>query len=304
MGEPTITFNPEYSFEYAKCEEIAPAIRRVVANNPSAFTFHGTGTFIVGEDEVVIIDPGPDQDTHINAVLDAVAGCKVSHLLITHTHLDHSPAAAAVQRATHAPTVGFGPHGSGMRDTTVVIEEGADFDFAPDIVVRDGDVIRNSESRFECVYTPGHTSNHMCFAHHEQNALFSGDHVMGWNTTIVSPPDGDMSDYINSLDKLLLRDDAIYYPTHGSPITDPQRYVRDLREHRLARGEQIEACLARHPMTVMELVEQLYQHLPRSMNGAAARSVLATLLYLQSQSRVKSLGDDIEIAQWQSKQNN
>ena len=276
-----VPFNREYNFEYARVETIAPGLRRVVARNPSAFTFHGTGTYIVGTEQVAIIDPGPSIPEHIDAVLDAVKDCDVSHLLVTHTHLDHSPASAAIKTETGAKTYGYGPHGFGKLDGGQSVEEGADTDFVPDVAVRDGDVIEGDGWSFECVHTPGHTSNHICFQWREQQALFCGDHVMGWNTTIVSPPDGDMAGYVASLDKLLARDDRIYYPTHGSPILEPRSYVRKLRAHRLHRADQILECLKAGDADAMSIVKKLYMHLPPHMHGAAAQAVLSTLIYLQ-----------------------
>ena len=213
-----VPFNREYEFEYGTIQQIAPMIRRVVANNPGPFTFHGTGTYIIGQGKLAIIDPGPDLPAHVDSVLKGLDGEEISHLLVTQTHNDHSPACRPVQAATGAPSYGFGPHGSGKAEQGVQVEEGGDRNFSPDVTVRHGDVIEGEGWSFECVYTPGHTSNHLCFQLREQKALFCGDHVMGWNTTIVSPPDGDMTDYIASLDLLLERDDVIYYPTHGSPI--------------------------------------------------------------------------------------
>ena len=296
-----IPFNREYDLAYRTSQDVAPLIRRVVAENPGPFTFHGTGTYIVGSGKVAIIDPGPDMPEHIEAVLAAVSGEEVTHLLVTHTHRDHSPACGAVQAATGAPTYGYGPHGSGKAEQGVEVEEGGDMDFDPDVKVRHGDVLEGDGWSFECVYTPGHTSNHMCFALREQQALFSGDHVMGWNTTIVSPPDGDMTDYINSLDLLLGRDDRRYYPTHGSPIDDPRAYVSALREHRLERAEQIMACLGEGDATVMEMVRKMYTHLPEKMHGAAARAVLSTLIYLRRLGKVGVDGAETVGSRWTSR---
>ncbi|MEM7292196.1 MAG: MBL fold metallo-hydrolase [Pseudomonadota bacterium] len=295
-----LTFNREYEFRYCTAQEIAPGLRRVVARNPSAFTFYGTGTYIVGHKSVAVIDPGPASQEHIDAVLEAVADCTVSHILVTHTHLDHSPASRAVAAATSAPCFAFGPHGSGNGGDEIQVEEGADWEFEPDVRVAHGDVVENEEWSFECVYTPGHTSNHMCFAWRETNSLFCGDHVMGWNSTIVSPPDGNMTDYIASLDLLLEREDTLYYPTHGSPIDNPHEYVRALRAHRLARAEQILAGLAVGTATAWQLAERLYTHLPREMLGAASRAVLATLIYLQAQDRVQADHQDLDTARWHS----
>ncbi|MFZ2004998.1 MAG: MBL fold metallo-hydrolase, partial [Stellaceae bacterium] len=228
-----IPFRRDFAFEYGKLEPVAPGIRRIVANNPGPFTFRGTGTYVVGEGEVAVIDPGPDLAEHVEALLTGLAGERITHILITHTHRDHSPAAAAVKAATRAPTYGFGPHG-GTRGIPG-IEEGGDWDFAPDVVVKDGDEIAGSGWRFEAVHTPGHTSNHLCFALPDRGVLFSGDHVMGWSTSVIAPPDGDMAAYMASLGKLLERSDAVYWPTHGPAITEPKEHVRAFIAHRRER---------------------------------------------------------------------
>ena len=286
-----IRFNRDLEFEYGVLETVAPSIRRVIARNPSPFTFHGTGTYVVGHGRVAVIDPGPALDAHIEALVHGLRGETVTHVLVTHTHRDHSPGCALLRRFTPAPTYGFGPHGSGRTptadDETVVVEEGADFEFAPDVEVRDGDVIECDGFSFECVYTPGHTSNHMCYRLREDRALFCGDHVMGWSTTIVSPPDGHMGTYIASLERLLDDDDRTYWPTHGAPIRDPKPYVESLVEHRRLRARQVEVCLRDGIDTIPEMVKRLYHDLPAKMHPAAARSVLSTLTLLVEQGDVR-----------------
>src|SRR5438270_4588745 len=199
-----IPFRREIAFEYGRLEPVAPGIRRIVARNPGPFTFKGTGTYVVGEGEVAVIDPGPELEEHVAALLASLAEEQVTHILVTHTHRDHSPAAKALKAATGAPSYGFGPHAGGRRGEAGV-EEGGDWDFAPDIVVTDGAEIAGGKWRFEAVHTPGHTSNHLCFALPASGILFSGDHVMGWSTSVIAPPDGDMAAYMASLDKLLAR---------------------------------------------------------------------------------------------------
>ena len=278
-----IRFNRNLDFEYGVLETVAPRVRRVVARNPSPFTFHGTGTYVVGHGQVAVIDPGPALDEHIEALARGLQGETVTHVLVTHTHRDHSPGCALLRRFTPAPTYGFGPHGSGRPkagEEAEVVEEGADFEFEPDITVRDGDVIECDGFSFECVYTPGHTSNHMCYRLREERALFCGDHVMGWSTTIVSPPDGHMGTYIASLERLLDGDDRTYWPTHGAPIRNPGPYVRSLIEHRRLRAYQVETCLRDGIDTIPEMVKRLYQDLPVRMHPAAARSVLSTVIHL------------------------
>ena len=284
-----IRFNRNLDFEYGVLETVAPSVRRVVARNPSPFTFHGTGTYVVGHGQVAVIDPGPALDEHIEALARGLHGETVTHVLVTHTHRDHSPGCALLRRFTPAPTCGFGPHGSGRPkagEEAEVVEEGADFEFEPDIAVRDGDVIEGDGFSFECVYTPGHTSNHMCYRLREERALFCGDHVMGWSTTIVSPPDGHMGTYIASLERLLDCDDRTYWPTHGAPIRDPKPYVRSLIEHRRLRARQVETCLRDGIDTIPEMVKRLYQDLPVRMHPAAARSVLSTIIHLVEQGGV------------------
>jgi glyoxylase-like metal-dependent hydrolase (beta-lactamase superfamily II) len=275
-----IPFRREFAFEYGRLEPVAPGIRRIVARNPGPFTFHGTGTYVVGEGQVAVIDPGPDLPEHIEALLMDLAGEEVTHILVTHTHRDHSPAAAAVKEATGAPTYGFGPHAGGRRGETGV-EEGGDWDFVPDIVVQDGGEIAGAGWRFEAVHTPGHTSNHLCFALPDQGILFSGDHVMGWSTSVIAPPDGDMAAYMASLDKLLGRRDAVYWPTHGPAITEPKEHVRAFIGHRREREAGILDCLNAGVERVDRIVERLYVGLNPNLKRAAGRSVLAHLIDLR-----------------------
>ena len=287
----SIAFNRDYPFQYATVETLTPWLRRVVARNPSPFTFHGTGTFIVGRGKVAIIDPGPAIDEHVAVLLDAVRGETVTHLLVTHTHRDHSPACVAVKQATGAPTFAYGPHGAGKLERGVQVEEGGDMEFRPDVAVRHGDVIEGEGFSFECVYTPGHTSNHVCFQYREQKSLFPGDHVMGWNTTIISPPDGDMGDYMASLELLLARDDREYWPTHGARIADPIPYVREYIAHRHGREHQVHACLKAGVHTICAMVPMMYCDLPERMYPAAARSVLATLIHMVEKGDVGHEGE-------------
>ncbi|MCB1743176.1 MAG: MBL fold metallo-hydrolase [Gammaproteobacteria bacterium] len=284
-------FNHDYPFEYAVVERVSPLIRRVVARNPGPFTFKGTGTFIIGEGEVAIVDPGPAIDEHVEALLEAVRNETVTHLIVTHTHNDHSPACAPVAAATGARSYGYGPHGSGALERGVQVEEGGDMAFVPDVHVRDGDIIEGRGWSLECVYTPGHTSNHMCYQLREERALFSGDHVMGWNTTIVSPPDGDMYDYMHSLRKLIAREDLRFWPTHGPAIDKPQAYVQAYLDHRLDRAEQCLVCLREGVEAIPDMVKRMYVGLDPRMHPAAARSTLATLMYLEREGRVRCLDE-------------
>lgn len=274
-----INFLRDFSFEYGIAETLSPLIRRVVARNPSPFTFKGTGTYIVGRGSVAVIDPGPALPEHVAALLAALDGETVSHILVTHTHLDHSPAAAALKSATGAPTLGFGPHGA-TRSTGPGTEEGGDRDFVPDLVLRDGDIVEGKGWRIASVHTPGHTSNHLCFALADEKVLFSGDHVMGWSTSVIAPPDGDMAAYLRALDKLLERDDAVYWPTHGPAITDPKSHVRAFIAHRRERSQAILQRLAAGDDTIPALVAAIYVGLDERLRAAAGRSVLAHLIAL------------------------
>jgi len=284
-----IPFCRDFSFEYGRLEPVAPGVRRIVARNPSPFTFRGTGTYVIGSGEVAVIDPGPDLTEHVEALLTGLSGERVTHILITHTHRDHSPAAAALKAATGAATWGFGPHAGGKRGETGV-EEGGDWDFVPDVSVRDGDAIAGKGWRFEAVHTPGHTSNHVCFALPDSGILFSGDHVMGWSTSVISPPDGDMTAYMDSLDKLLGRPDAVYWPTHGPAITEPQAHVRAFIVHRRERETGILEYLATGIEHIDAIVERLYVGLQPGLRRAAGRSVQAHLIDLVGRGIVASDG--------------
>jgi glyoxylase-like metal-dependent hydrolase (beta-lactamase superfamily II) len=272
-----IPFRRDMSFEYAVLETVSPLVRRIVARNPGPFTFHGTGTYVVGLGKVAVIDAGPEVPEHADALLDALAGEEITHQLVTHTHLDHSPAARWVRERTGARTWGFGPHGEGRLQPGESVEAGADLAFSPDVRVGHGDVIEGDGWTIECVFTPGHCSNHLCFALREEKTLFTGDHVMGWSTSVIAPPDGDMADYMASLELLLTRDDAVYRPTHGAPIEEPKPFVRAFIEHRRDRERQIRDCLGRGLDTIATMVPAMYADVAPVLHPAAARSVLAHL---------------------------
>ena len=284
-----IPFRREFSFEYGRLEPVAPMIRRIVARNPSPFTFRGTGAYVVGQGEVAVIDPGPDLSEHVEALLAGLAGERVTHILITHTHRDHSPAARVLQAATGAPTYGFGPHAGGNRGDPAV-EEGGDWDFVPDVRLCDGDRIPGKGWLLEALHTPGHTSNHLCFALAESGVLFSGDHVMGWSTSVIAPPDGDMAAYMASLDKLLGRRDVVYWPTHGPAITVPQEHVRAFIAHRREREAGILECLRNGIERIDAIVDHLYVGLQPGLRRAAGRSVQAHLIDLVDRGLVESAG--------------
>ncbi len=271
-----------------------PLVRRLLAHNPSPFTFTGTGTFVVGTGTVAVIDPGPADPDHIAALLNGLAGETVSHIVITHTHMDHSPAAPAVQAATGAMIVGCAP--LVLSDDGPRADAGFDASYAPDRVMVEGDSVAGPDWTLTAVATPGHTSNHLCFALAAEKALFTGDHVMGWSTTVVAPPDGDMAAYMASLKKLLDRDDAIYHPTHGEPVTDPQRFVRGLITHRKQRETQILKLLAAAPQSIAAMVAVMYARVDARLHPAAGRSVLAHLIDLRARGMVADAGSDWRLA--------
>lgn len=275
-----IPFVRDIDFEYGRMDAVSPSIRRLIARNPGPFTYTGTGTYVIGRGEVAVIDPGPLLDDHLKALLNALAGETVTHILVTHTHADHSPLAARLKERTGAPTYAYGPHGAGKAEEGVAVEEGGDMAFAPDHNVRDGDRIEGRGWSVECVFTPGHTSNHMCFALTEERALFTGDHVMGWSTSVVVPPDGDMGAYMASLRKLLERNDEVFWPTHGPPVRDPRPFVEAFIAHRRARDTQILRCLKDGVNRIPDMVAIMYRDVDRRLHPAAARSVHAHLVHM------------------------
>lgn len=284
---------------YGEAVAVAPLIRRVVARNPSKFTAHGTGTYVVGLDRpgapVAVIDPGPDLAEHRAALDRAVDGQHVVAVLVTHCHADHSPLATPFARDHGAPTVGFGPHprlddpdaddpvigDPPDGDEPVRIEESTDFDFDPDRCVVDGEVVAGAAGwTLTAVHTPGHTSNHLCFALDERRDLFTGDHVMGWSTTVIGPPDGDMRAYLDSLEKLRRRDDAVYWPTHGAPVADPRPFLDAFIAHRVEREAQVLAAVRGGHHAVDTIVALLYADVRAELHKPAGRSVLAHLIKL------------------------
>jgi len=308
------------AFEYGGVEQVAPGIRRIIAKNPSKFTYHGTGTYILGEGDVTVIDPGPNLDSHRDALGAALSGETVRTILVTHCHADHSPLAAWLHAETGAPTVAFGPHdrpgaepwdigedpeGFGIAPPSddaepdadaaeedgaaaeVKIEESTDHAFTPDVVVNTGDLaasgsFASTSWMVTALHTPGHTSNHTCFAFDDgtTTSLFTGDHVMGWSTTVVSPPDGDMAAYFESLRVVAGRSDDVLIPTHGAPVTDPQAYVRQLIAHREVREQQIVDAIRGGLTTVQDMVTTLYAAVRVELHKPASRSVLAHLVKL------------------------
>jgi glyoxylase-like metal-dependent hydrolase (beta-lactamase superfamily II) len=272
---------------YAKLEQLEPGIARVLAHNPSAFTYFGTQTYLIGTSEVAVIDPGPDLPEHLDALESAIGGRRVAAIMCTHTHRDHSPASRPLAERTGAPIVGCAP----LALETVGPRADASFDgdYAPDRVLEDGENIAVDGKPITAVATPGHTSNHLCFAY--EGALLSGDHVMGWSTTVVVPPDGDMAAYMASLDKLRQRDDRVYYPAHGPAVTNPQQYVRHLMGHRMQREKQILKLVRQKPRTIPDVVANAYPGLDPRLTAAAGGSVFAHLLDLERRGVVKRQGE-------------
>ena len=272
---------------YAKLEQLEPGIARVLAHNPSAFTYFGTQTYVLGTDEVALIDPGPDLPEHLDALEAAIGGRPVTAIMCTHTHRDHSPAARPLADRTGAPIVGCGP--LALETVGPRADAAFDGDYRPDRELTDGEALEVDGKPVIAVATPGHTSNHLCFAY--RDALFTGDHVMGWSTTVVVPPDGDMAAYIASLSKLRQRADRIYYPAHGPPVTNPEQYVRGLIGHRMQREKQILKLVDEQLRTIPDIVANAYPGLDRRLVPAAGGSVFAHLLDLEKRALVKREGE-------------
>jgi glyoxylase-like metal-dependent hydrolase (beta-lactamase superfamily II) len=270
-----IPFVRDMSFAYGVADQVSPLIRRVVAENPGPFTYLGTGTYIVGAGEVAVIDPGPLMDDHLAALLKATEGERIVAILTTHTHIDHSPLAHPLKAICGAPI-----YGRADPKTDSGFEEAGEANFRPDVEIADGAQVTGSGWTLQALATPGHASNHVVYALIEENALFSGDHVMGWSTTVVSPPDGDMTDYYASLEKVRARGFKTLWPTHGPPVTEVAPFLDAYRDHRLAREAQILAALAAGPTTIKAMVPVMYAAVDPRLHPAAAHSVLAHLIHL------------------------
>ena len=272
---------------YARLEQVEAGIARLLAHNPSAFTYYGTQSYLLGEREVAVVDPGPDLPEHLDALTEAIAGRELVAIMCTHTHRDHSPAARPLAERSGAPVIGCAP----LALETVGPRADASFDgdYAPDRVLADGEQVEVDGKPVTAVATPGHTSNHLCFAYGD--ALLTGDHVMGWSTTVVVPPDGDMAEYMRSLDKLRARDDRVYYPAHGERVTNPQQYVRHLMGHRMQREKQILKLVGEQPRPIPDIVANAYPGLDPRLVTAAGGSVLAHLVDLQRRGLVEQQGE-------------
>lgn len=288
-----IPFDRSFNLAPDQVQDIAPGVRAIAADNPGPFTFKGTISYIVGRDRVAIIDPGPDDAAHVAALLDAVRGETVTHVFVTHTHRDHSPAAAKIKAATGAQVLAQGPHRLARPLHTGEmrrLDASADLDFRPDIALGDGETVGGGGWTLQAVATPGHTANHMAFALKEANLLFAGDHVMAWSTTIVAPPDGAMTDYMASLQKLARRSEPLYLPGHGAPVRDAPRYVQYLIRHRQAREASILHRLGKGEADIPTIVRAVYIGLDPRLAGAAALSVLAHLEELVARGAVSTEG--------------
>lgn len=295
MSEAAIPFRKEMAFEYGVADQVTPLVRRVVARNPSGFTHYGTNTYIVGHGKVAVIDPGPLLGEHLEALAETLKGETVTHILVTHTHQDHSPGAAPFRDKAGGVIWGALPRPIPAGARTA---ESIQRDFRPDERLADGTAVEGEGWTLTAVHTPGHMSNHMCFALAEENLLFTGDHIMGWNTTVVSPPDGNMREYFASLEVCLKRGESVYWPAHGPEIADPGPFTRAYRSHRRMREGEIQSCLADGLETVGDIVARMYRHLPETMHRAAARSVLAHLEHMVETGRATCDGAPTEDARF------
>jgi glyoxylase-like metal-dependent hydrolase (beta-lactamase superfamily II) len=291
-----VPFNRNFPLKPGIVEEVRPGVRRVLCDNPSPFTFRGTVSYILGRGKVAIIDPGPDNDAHAAALLEAVTGETVTHIFVTHTHRDHSPNTARIKQATGATVYAEGPHRASRpryESEKHNPESGADRDFRPDVALGHGDIVEGTGWRLEALATPGHTANHMAFAWPEQKTTFVGDHVMGWSTSIVAPPDGSMVDYLASLDRLTRRDEDLYFSGHGPEIPEGRRYVRHLIRHRQAREASILHRLAKGEADIPTMVRAIYIGIDPRLMTAAGYSVLAHLEDLVARGIVATDGDPV-----------
>ena len=268
---------------YAKLEQLEPGIARVLAHNPSAFTYYGTQTYLIGTNEVVLVDPGPDLPEHVDALEQAIGGRPVVAIMCTHTHRDHSPGARPLAERTKAPIIGCAP--LSLETVGPRVDAAFDGDYVPNRVLSDGESIAVDGKAISAVATPGHTSNHLCFAY--EDALLTGDHVMAWSTTVVVPPDGDMAAYMQSLDKLRQREDRTYYPAHGPAVTNPKQYVRHLMGHRMQREKQILKLIGEQARDIPDIVAKAYPGLDPRLTVAAGGSVLAHLVDLERRGLVE-----------------
>ena len=286
-------FDRSFDARHGEAVRLSDLVTRVVAKNPGPFTFHGTNSFLVGRRDLAVIDPGPDDPAHVAALLAAIGGRRVSAILVTHTHRDHSPAARALAAATGARVYGEGPHRPARPlDLGEInpLDASGDHDFRPDVALTEGDLVGGEGWTLEAIATPGHTPNHLCFSLREEATLFTGDHVMGWSTSIVAPPDGSMVDYMASLARLLDRPEGLFLPAHGNGIPEPDEFVEALIRHRKGREKAVLDRLAAGDETIPDMVRVIYAEVDRSLHGAAALSLLAHVEDLVERGLVKSDG--------------
>ncbi|BCM18230.1 MBL fold metallo-hydrolase [Mesorhizobium sp. J8] len=289
-----LEFDTSFDPSYGRAVAVAPDVLRITARNPSPFTFHGTNSYLVGCDTLAVIDPGPEDDAHLETLLTAIAGRPVSHIFVSHTHRDHSPLAARLKELTGAPTLAEGPHrpARALRIGEVnPLDASADLAFVPDVALADDALTEGDGWAIRTVLTPGHTANHAVFALEGTGTLFSADHVMAWSTSIVAPPDGAMADYMSSLDKLLAREDGLLLPGHGGPVTAPGRFMRGLKTHRKMRERAILERIRAGDRTIKEMVAAIYRDTDPRLHGAAALSVLAHLEDLVARGLIATEGD-------------
>lgn len=293
MTGPALVFDRTFDPAYGTAVEIAPGVRRLTARNPGGYTFHGTNVYLIGTDPLVVVDPGPDDAETRAAILAAADGARISHVLVTHTHRDHSPGAAPLAAATGAAVVGSAPHVF-ARDLHLgeanPLDASADLDYRPDLVLADDQRLETPAAAFHPIATPGHTANHLSFAIEGSGLLLSGDHVMAWSTSIVAPPDGSMADYMASLDRFAARPETVYLPGHGAPVRDGHAFVDGLRAHRMAREAAVYAALETGAETIPEIVATVYVDTDRKLWRAAGLSVFAQLEWLVAKGRVSTEG--------------
>ncbi|MGB6228968.1 MAG: MBL fold metallo-hydrolase [Litorimonas sp.] len=288
-----IPFVRDFTFEYGVAERLSPLVTRVIADNPGPFTYTGTGVFIVGgTEEVCVIDPGPTTPDHVAAMDRALEGKRVTHVLVTHHHIDHSPLAAPLAEKHGCKVYGYGTQPTPPQGGEIRLEAGDDLSFKPDVEIRDGHVFHGPDWTLEAIHTPGHTSNHLCYALEKTKTLFSGDHIMGWSTSVVSPPDGDMGDYLASLRRILDLDFNIIRPTHGPAIMDVRPFVQAYIDHRLNRETQIMGAIDAGLTNIGDIVAKLYADVDKRLHPAAAHSVLSHLIHMRKTGRVTAEGPD------------
>jgi len=289
----TLKFDASFDPAYGSAVAVAPGLMRLTARNPSPFTFHGTNTYLVGRDTLAVIDPGPDDEAHLEALLRAIGGRPVSHIFVSHTHKDHSPLAARLRQKTGATVLAEGPHRPARPLRTgedIRLDASGDLAFRPDAALADGSLTQGDGWVIRTVLTPGHAANHAAFALEGSGILFSADHVMAWSTSIVAPPDGAMADYMRSLDKLLARDDRLLLPGHGGPVVRPRTFMRGLKAHRKMREQAILDRIEKGDRTIPEIVAAIYRETDPRLHGAAGLSVLAHLEDLVARGAVENEG--------------